>query len=122
MTGSGGYRTGPVRFRKDCEGIDILRQTRLTQDRSRDPADNNGRHLRVVQPLHQVGECGQQCCRDAINHPKPCKEGATDRELVECLSRVPARPQRGCATPLELTTGAAWCPWRCGVVQRALPL
>src|SRR5579863_2224077 len=94
------------------EGIDILRHTRLTQDGSGDSADNHGRHLRDVQPLHQVGERGQQRSRDrnAINHPMPAKDEPTDRERVACLSRVPGRLQRGCATPSKLTTGAAWCP------------
>jgi hypothetical protein len=34
MTGCNGYSISPVRFGKNREGIDILRQTRLTQDRS----------------------------------------------------------------------------------------
>src|ERR1700722_8740440 len=72
------------------------------------------RHLRDVHPLHQVGECGQHCGRDAINHPMPARDEPTDDERAASRSRVPGRTRRGCATPSELTTRATWYPLRCG--------
>ena len=92
-----------------AERSSCCRSTRRARTESR-------RHLRVVQPLHQVGQCGQQRRRNAINHPMPAKDEPTDREPAAYRSRAPGQLQRGCATPSKLTTGATWCPWRCCVL------
>ena len=51
-------------------------------------ADDHGRYRRGIQPIHEVGQRGEERCRDALSHLQPADAGPSVREPL-------ARPSRG---------------------------